>query len=196
MAKQRKEIHRSHFPPGMKFAARLLTVRERNVCLLRLEFEVFFIHAERKQLRSLGKIACRDLIVTAGISHDWGVAQFIQALSVLGPDRPESWFRRAKERPWVKIVFGGEDPEDERNTFESIFPFDVSGHEIFEYDFQVGGKWVGVGAAVEELDTSEATVRRRVDKWEQEWGARLLRRTKGGQRRINLDLLRHLWDTK
>ncbi len=93
------------------------------------------------------------------------------------------------------IVFGPHDDFDQRNSFASILPFDPLKHRIQEYDLASHQDWVRVGKAAEELETSESTVRRRVQSWEIEWGTRLVRpRQPGGHRYLNLRLLRNLWD--
>jgi hypothetical protein len=158
----------------------------------RLEFEIFPEY--RGELRSQGKVACRDLVIGPEPTRGTGVRRYAHALGVRAEDRLEDWLAAEKREPWVCIVFGEPVTEDDRSPFVEFKPFDLkqSGCRVVEYDLTVGGKWVTPAAAADELDYSTATVRRRVDEHKAEWGTQLVRYTRGGHRRINLPLLRDL----
>ena len=190
---------RYRFQPGKEYRGRLLAVRVRPIAngdsrlhLLRLEFEIF--PESRGELRSGGKVACRDLVVGPESSRDTGVLRFARALGVRAEDRLADWLAAGQRAPWVRIVFGEPDPEDDRSPFVEFEHFDLATSEcrIVEYDFALGGKWVTPAEAADELGCSTATVRRRLNQHCAEWGTRLLRVTTGGHRRINLPLLRDL----
>ncbi|MBW3542111.1 MAG: hypothetical protein KY476_17715 [Planctomycetes bacterium] len=195
------ETHRFRLMPDLPYAARLLSVRPRPVenrnappQLLRLEFELFSLDEARREVRSLGKIASRDVIVVRGVGDDFGVAPFVQALRIRPPDDPAAWLRCAQRRPWVKLTFGEVDPADDRNLVKEIYAFACSGYKAFAYDYSLDEKWVGPRIAAQEFGVSEATIRRRIDVLEADWGPTLVRRTSGGQRRVNLPLMKHVWD--
>jgi hypothetical protein len=190
---------RYRFQPGKEYPARLLAVRVRPIAnedsrvrLLRLEFEIF--PEFKGQLRSQGKIACRDLVIGPESARDTGVSRYARALGVHAEDRVEDWLAAEQGAPWVRIVFGEPDPEDDRSPFDEFEPFDLekSGCRVVEYDLPLGEKWVTPAEAADELGCSTATVRRRVDQHQAEWGTRLVRVTPGGHRRINLPLLREV----
>lgn len=187
---------RNRFTPGKVYAARVLSARRRplenqRVMLVRIEFEAFLCEGE-EFMRSTGKIASRDIALTAGLDADPGVQPYLAALRVENSERWESWVALNDSRPWVKVEFGEQQPHDQRNSMERIFPLDVSGWQIVEYTCDLGKTWVRVHEVGEDLGLSEATIRRRVNELEVEWGAKLVRRTKGNQRLIHLPLLRNL----
>lgn len=161
-----------------------------EVCVLRLEFEVFV--ETHNGLSSLGTIACRDLVLFPDCGSGSGVLRYSEALGVRAPEQVEAWRKLAKHAPWVEIIFGAPDPEDERHPFLAIKPFNPAGRGVLEYDFTVGGRWVRLKDVEDEMSWTNSKARRTVDRYGQEWGERLVRRTKGGQRRINLRLLREL----
>ena len=192
---------REHFYTDKTYAGRLYSIHRRpienqdlKVCLVRLEFEVFLIDPDKKELRSLGKIASRDIIVTAGVAQDPGVSPYVRGLSVPNPNTPEGWENCIRQRPWIGIEFASPNSQDERNPFKSVSPFDATDHNVVEYDYRVGEKWVTLGVAAQELDCSVSKMRRVVDDLEREWSHRLVRRTQGNQRRVNLRLLKDLWE--
>jgi hypothetical protein len=193
-------MSRYEFTPGKEYAAKLCNVTERpvenkNLALVRLEFEIYTFLEERN-LDSTGKIACRDIIVGTGanIKGDASVWPFIEALAVRSPDTVNGWLALSlrKPKPWVKIIFGSVDKSDERNPFVSICRFDTAGFAITEYNYDLVEDWVTVSAAARALRKSMSTVRRMIKSYEGEFGRRLVRRTKGNHRRINIRLLRNL----
>lgn len=197
-------VHRSRFRPDQLYAGRLLRVcsrpienRSKSICLLRLEFEMFQILEDRCRLVSHGKLACRDLVLVPGVEQDDGVAPFASALGIHQPERFSSWVGLPERKPWVKVVFGQVDPVDDRNVFRQINPFDPRNYEVVEWDYTVGAKWVEPGQIPDELgvDISKSTVLRRINSWEKEYGQQLVQRTRGKHRRVNLNLIRHLWAT-
>ncbi len=194
---------REAFTPGLRYAGRVHAVRRRPIenrspalALLRLEFEIFWIDDGQRRLHSLGKIACRDLVVTAGAADDDGVLSFAHAVPVARPENVDAWLALHDTRPWVTIEFGALDHEDDRNPFAKIFAFDPRGYTVREYDYRLDDDFVPLSASADALDTSVSTVRRRVDILEAQWGGDLVRRTGGGQRRVKLSLLKHVWDSK
>lgn len=191
---------REQFSTEREYAGRLLSVQRRpienlnhKICLLRLEFEVFLIDQAKRKVRSLGKIACRDVVVTPGVGKDEGVAAYVQGLRVTQPDTPEGWEKCVSQRTWIKIVFDSPSSADERNPFKSVFPFNVADYAVKEYDYLIGANWVTPSVAAEEFGCSVSKLRRHVDRLENEWSDRLVRRTKGKQRRVNLRLLKNIW---
>jgi len=189
---------RYQFTQGKEYAARIHAVWEKPVenmglSLMRLEFEVFQF-LDGGELSSTGKIACRDVVVGPAIDNtgDAGVTPFIAALGVPRPNLPASWLALSSRRPWVRLVFGPVGPKDERNSFARIFHLDAQAYEVIEYDYDLDADWVTVTEAADDLECSSSTLRRRVTQNEPEFGERLVRRTSGGHRRINLRLLRNL----
>lgn len=189
---------RYRFNENKEYAGRLHAVRCRPVenaglRLIRLEFEIFqFLQADR--LSSTGKIACRDIVVGRGIdlSRDTAAMPYVAALRVEQSQSESCWLDLENHNLWVKILFGSVKDLDERNAFNRITPLDVNGFKILEYDYDLDSHWVTVSVAADDLGRSEATIRRLVDRAEEEFGQRVVRRTAGKHRRINLRLLRNL----
>lgn len=194
---------RYRFVEGKPWAGRLHAIRRRPIensprsqlSLLRLEFEIFAIFPEEQTLRSTGAVACRDLIIGPPVdaSRDSTVAMYADALRLRDPSQVSAWLSPPREPVWMKIIFGQVGSADLRNAFQSIFPFPVKGWTIEEFRYDLAQEWVTVAQAARNLKTSAATVRRRVDEFEPDWGARLVMRTPGAHRRVNLPLLRNLW---
>lgn len=187
------------FTPGKEYAGRVHAIWKKSLVntrldLVRLEFEVFQILDDIK-LASTGKIACRDIVVGRGVDMgaDAGVAPFVLALHISNPCVISNWLDLHRRKKWVKIIFGRMERREHRNVFQRIFPLDnFQRYQIIEYDYDLDAEWVKVAEAADDLECSAATVRRRTDRLEPEFGAKLVRRTKGGHRRINLHLLRNL----
>jgi hypothetical protein len=195
-------MRRYAFIPGAEYAARLCNVTQRSVenkklALVRLEFEVYKF-LEGPKLDSTGEIACRDIIVgaAANVSGDPAVWPYIAALAVRSPDTASGWLALGsrKPEPWVKIVFGPVDKSDERNAFASIDRFDVTGWVITDGNCHRLDGWVTISEAARALGKTESTLRRLIQRYEAEFGSRLVWRTRGGHRRINIRLLRNLGD--
>jgi len=164
-----------------------------GLLLLRLEFEVFLILEEQHRLSSLGKLACRDIVLAPGVDPetDGMLAWYATALDVSSPYKLRNWRQRTQDPAWVKIVFAELDGKDYRNPFKEIKAFDLQGWTVLEYDYLANG-WVKVGQAADDLNVSNSTIIRRVDLLAIEWGERLLIRPNGKDRIINLPLLRML----
>jgi hypothetical protein len=189
------------YKQGQRYAARLLAIADRPIInqqpglsLLRLEFEMFSWDPAKADLRSLGQIACRDLVIRPGAADDQRVVDYARAL--MG-DRPQiasidAWKQCARQGAWVTVVMGPLDDRDARNEFEKITPFSANDCRVIEFDYNLAGHWVAPGDAAKAMRVSEATVRRYTRKHLAEYGNALERRTPGGHRRINLILLRHL----
>ena len=190
---------RHAYETGRPYAGRLLRAAERpienecrTVALVRLEFEMFSRHERQCELRSLGRIASRDLVLCPDAAGDGGVFVFAQALSVSDARRPAAWSKRAMQGAWIEIVFGPLDERDGRNRFAEIRIFSPDGYRVIEYQHDLSPHWVTPDAAAAGLKLSPATIRRRTKQHLAEWGELLERRTRGGHRRINLLLLRHI----
>jgi hypothetical protein len=189
---------REKFRPGKPYPARLLAVETRplenkSLVLLRLEFEVFL--EGPNELRSLEKIACREIALgrTLSLPEDKGVARFFESLKLTGNmNSPQTWESAQKNSRWVAIVFGAIDHVDERNPFDSIVPYDASGKKVIESVRDLKKGWLQVSEAAEALGISNSTVIRRVNQFEAKFGTRLVRKSVGGHRSINLKLLRQL----
>lgn len=185
---------------GRPYVGRLLAAdtrpiendKSRKLALVRLEFEIFLRDDRQRDLRSLGRIASRDLVLCPGAAGDAGLVAFAQKLRVSDALRPAAWSVRAKEGGWIEIVFGSLDERDGRNRFAEIRGFSPGGYRIVEYQHDLSSHWVTPEAAARALKLSPATVRRRTKEHLAEWSEALERRTRGGHRRINLLLLRHL----
>lgn len=182
------------------YAGCLLSVRKRPlendrslaVSLLRLEFEVFWQEqCPKRLLRSHGEIACRDLLVGKLVppSKDSGQLVYASALNLDGSlDDPDCWIAAINKQSWVEIVFGEVDPVDSRNPFKSIRAFSIEGWKVERYRYDRTAQWVSVAEAADAVCMSRSTLRRRVDELEASFGSRLIRRTRGNQRRIYLPL--------
>ena len=165
-----------------------------TLALVRLEFEIYRL-LKGQNLSSLGTFASCDIIVGAGANaaRDVGVRPFIKALAVRSPDTLRCWMELPgrKETPWVKIKFGEVDQLDERHRFEEISHFDSTPFAVTEHNMRAKD-WVKVREAAERLHVGKVKVRQRVDHYEKTHGSRLVRRTEGNQRKINLRLLESL----
>lgn len=193
---------RARFITQKKLAGRLIAISRRpienldpKISLLRLEFEIFWIVPNAKELRSLGKIACRDVVITPGVEMDRGVSAYVQGLGVPKPYERGDWENRVTQRPWIRFEFDTPNPEDERNPFKEVFPFIAADYAIHECDDRLDSKWVTPSAAAKEFGCSVSKLRRCVDHLEDEWSHRLVKRTQGNQRRVNLRLLKELWES-
>lgn len=191
---------RYEYKTGQPYAGRLLAVdprpiendKSRKLALVRLEFEIFSRDDRRRELRSLGKIACRDLVISPDAASDNGVVFFAQRLGVRDPRKPEAWSARAAAGAWVEIVFGEPDGRDGRNRFADVRAFSPDGYTVVEYRYDLSNEWVRPEDAGDAVGKSASTIRRFTKKHFAEWGEKLERRTSGGHRLINLVVLRHL----
>lgn len=198
-------MSRFSFRVDHPYAARLISVRKRpiendprlSLSLLRLEFEIFWkMQGAVVSLRSQGEIACRDLLIGELIpaQNDSGQIVYASALKIRGRIQdPQRWTASVAHSRWVEIIFGEANPIDGRNPFKSIQAFDPSGWKIEKYRYDRSAQWVSVSEAAAAVCASASTVRRRVDELEAEFGARLIRRTSGNQRRIYLPLFMNVW---
>ena len=196
---------RYNFAIDKKYAGKLLSIHQRpiendptlSLHLLRLEFEIYWqLSHEKQTLRSEGELACRDIVIGKLIraEKDAGQQAYASALGIRGDlSLADSWLRAAELDVWVEIEFGPPEQVGQRNPFRRIARFDPSIWQMEPYRFDRGKEWVTVAVAADAVTTSEATVRRRVDEWEIEFGGRLVRRTFGRQRRIYLPLFVNLW---
>ncbi|HAY82085.1 MAG TPA: hypothetical protein DCY79_19950 [Planctomycetaceae bacterium] len=197
---------RFRFQTDTHYAAKLRFVHERpienhptrgSLHLLRLEFEVFRIMEARNWLRALGALASRDIIIGDFLdaSKDSGLARYCEVLQLKPSRNLEDWKALEGTDTWIKIQFGSLDIEDTgRNPFHMIATFDPTGYVRKPMQFDVAAQWVRVAHAAEYLETSDQTIRRRADKWQQNGYPDIQRRTQGGHREINLPLLWDLWD--
>jgi hypothetical protein len=149
------------------------------------------VFGRRREFRSLGRIASRDLVLSASAANDGGVRYLAQALDVRDAANPAAWLARA-QKAWVEIVFGEPDERDGRNRFADVRSFLPDGYAVIEYQYELSDQWVTPEAAARALKLSPATIRRRTKEHLAELGELLERRTPGGHRRINVLLLRHL----
>ena len=188
------------YKPGTPYPGRLLAAdtrpiendKSRKLALVRLEFEIFARFDRDRELRSLGRIASRDLIVHPDAASDNGVAFFAQRLGMSDPHKPEAWSERAAEGAWVEIVFGDLDERDGRNRFADVRAFSPDGYTVVEYRYDLSGDWLRPEYAGKAVAKSASTIRRFTKKHLAEWGELLERRTPGGHRYINLLVLRHI----
>lgn len=200
-----QSMARYAFSTDRKYAGRLIGVTPRpiendpllGIHLLRLEFEIFWqFLGDRPTLKSEGEIACRDLVIGKSIppSKDSGQLIFASALRVDGDlTIPDSWIARVSSNAWIEITFGEREIVGGRNPFQRISWFDVSRWNVERYRFDRTKEWVTIAVAADAVQASESTARRFVDSLELQFGARLVRRTDGGQRRIHLPLFVNLW---
>lgn len=185
---------------GRPYAGRLLAAdarpiendKSRKLAVVRQEFEIFARFDRDRELRSLGRIASRDLIVHPDAASDNGVAFFAQRLGVRDPRKPEAWSERAAEGAWVEIVFGEFDERDGRNRFADVRVFSLDGCRVVEYRYDLSGDWLRPEDAGKAVGKSASTIRRFTKKHLADWGETLERRTSGGHRYINLLVLRHI----
>lgn len=196
---------RHSFATDRKYSGQLLNIHERPIendpilglFLLRLEFEVYWqLNQNKPTLRSEGEIACRDIVIGKRIpsEQDAGQQAYAAALGIRGElSRVDSWLQAVNRNVWVEIEFGPPEHVGQRNPFRTITRFDPRRWQIEPYRFDRRQEWVTVAVAAAAVTCSEATVRRRVDEWEIEFGGRLVRRTTGRQRRIYLPLFVNLW---
>ncbi len=196
---------RYNFATDKKYSGQLLSIHQRPIendptiglHLLRLEFEIYCqLNHDKPTLRSEGEVACRDIMIGKLIrsEKDTGQQAYAAALGIRGDlSLFDSWLQAADRDVWVEIAFGPLEQVGQRNPFRAITRFDPSIWQIEPYRFDRSKEWVTVTVAADAVATSEATVRRRVDEWEIEFGARLVRRTSGRQRRIYLPLFANLW---
>lgn len=185
---------------GRPYAGRLLAAdtrpiendKSRKLAVVRLEFEIFSRDDRDRQLRSLGKIACRDLVIGPDATGDNGVVFFAHRLGVRDPRKPDAWSARAAEGAWIEIVFGETDEHDGRNRFADIRAFSPDGYTVVEFRYDLSGDWLRPEDAGKAVGKSASTIRRFTKKHIAEFGETLERRTAGGHRLINVVLLRHL----
>ncbi len=188
---------RCQFASGRSYPARLSHVQRRNlenrlasVALLRVELELFRL--DGAILRSLGEYASRELVLGNEVAGDPGVRRLATALQMERAASLSGWLqlneRALAERPWVKVVFGRPEPEDYRQPFQDIQPFDVSPYSVVVNRGQVVGE-LTLGKAARLLTISENTLRRRIKSLDPALAELLLRRTAGGHRRIDAKLL-------
>ena len=205
---------RTPFPDGSTRPARLWSVTERPIenraghhSLLRIEFEMFIDDTDLGILRSLGTVACQDLVLCHHEPDlDEGVAGFVFSMRVPDPHDPDSWTQLADaddlSRPWVCITFGEERPVDKRNDFRDIRPYDPGDKTVIECETGVTPEWLTIPRAAQDLDMTEATFRRRLAETLErhpEWEGRLRRRRNnqhgdvgaGQHSEINMVLARH-----
>ncbi len=195
---------RHNFRTNTAYPARLSNVVKRpienaasvSITLLRLEFEVFSQFIEEKVLRSNNAFACRELVVGHPLpaDRDSRIAEYVKALfcNSYTVDTARSWLELPRAELWVEIHFGPASQVDHRQPFMNINRYDPSGWQIQEYEFEQDCDWVTTGQASQSTGLSEATVRRRIHAYENEFGERLVRRTSGGHRRISISLLKLL----
>lgn len=192
---------RHQFDTNVVFAGRLHNVIGRplendpSISLLRLEFEVFH-RIDGKLLRSNNRFACRELVIGRALpaNCDSSVSTYVAALSVdrRKVDSPEGWLALTRSKPWIEIRFGPTSNVDYRQPFDRIIRFDPVGWQVEEYEYDRDKEWVSIRQASAVLRCSDSTIRRKVDALKGEFGERLVRLTKGGHRRINIALLKHL----
>jgi hypothetical protein len=194
---------RHAFKQDLPHAGRLLNIvrrpvenKNRSIAVLRIEFEIFHCDAVNRELHSDGEIASRDLIIGPGVASDRGVLRIASALGITEAEAasPAAWIGCLRAETWVGIVFGSADEADSRNEFQKIGPFSPHkrGYHIEEFNFELSKSWVTTGEAAKALDLGETTIIRYTKKYVGEYGPALERRRKGGARRINLNLLRHI----
>ena len=191
------------FTPGRPYAGRLLQVTTRplendpttKISLIRLEFEIYSRCDDDRTLCSLGKVACRDLVIGPQIpvEKDSGIMVYANALGLSKRvEAIETWTGILPRSVWIEIVFGKLDLIDYRNPFVRVSRFSPKGWKSKEFDYEVDQVWVTPEVAADDLACSTSKVRRTTKALSGEWGDKLERRTNGNHRRINLPLLRML----
>jgi hypothetical protein len=198
-------MSRYNFQTERKYIARLVRVAPRPIengdevqlSLVRLEFAIYWPDFESKTMESHGEFACRDLIVGSLIptEQDLGLVNYAVALKVPAPiNAPANWSSLSSTERFIKLQFGAPESEGGRNPFAQIAPFDPVDWKIEEYKYDKTTQWVTIRVAADAVGASESTVRRRVDALEEEWGSRIIVRTKGTHRRIHLPLFMNIWE--
>lgn len=194
---------RYQFRIGLSYPARLSNVQKRNlenrrddVALLRVEFELFQVD-DAVTLGSLGEYAARELVYFPGAEGDSGVRRISIALGMGERSSLQTWLRLSKlaasQRPWVAIQFDPPSPEDFRQPFRNIRPFNAREYKIQEAHGDFQGV-ITVGRAAQLLDVSENKVRRWLAAHPPEIAGLLMGRTSGKHRRINAKYLKVLWN--
>jgi len=203
--KTKQPMARYNFSTDKSYAAKLIRTAQRplendpnlSLQLIRLEFAIYWMTAEKRLLESQGEIACREIVVgkLVPISKDAGLAKYAESLKILPPfNEAANWIGLEDSGRWIELQFGPAESEGGRNPFRKIAAFDPSGWTINEYRYDRNAKWVRIGAAAEAVGVSESTVRRRIDALEAEKGSELVVRTNGRQRKIYLPLFTLLWE--
>lgn len=167
-----------------------------NYMVIRLDFEIYIVYEHDKRIHSRGELACRDIIIGADIDprKDSGLSVYAGALEVEDVSSFSSWEDRVG-KVWIRLKFGGQrEPETGRNPFELLERFDVAPYLIKRCRVPLAKPWVGIRTAAQFMGVSESTIRRKVDDADKSGIQGLIERTPGGHRKINLVLLRNIWE--
>ena len=196
---------RNNFRQNIPYAAQLLRVTKRplengdeaKIYLLRLEFEIFQIAKDTRLLHAMDCVASRDIVVGSGLPpvRAGRVLEYARLLKIKNIHDVAEWTElgRVSSRAWVAVTFGPTDETDFRNSFHSVQSFDSRNYEIRTRSTTRPTDWTTVSTAARELQTSCSTLRRRLPALEKTAPMKLVRKTNGGHRRINLPLLRNMW---
>lgn len=210
------------FKSDVLYAGRLMAVTRRpiinsaeQICLLRLEFEIFSIESgDPPTYLPTGGVASRDLVLVDSPLQDRGVAQYATVFGIEEMWNPKLWkqlekranSRKRELRPWAKIQFGPPQADiDFRQPFHTIekleapadSQIDLGGatdevRENFWAPKQVAAILRKPNGKPPSVDTVNNFVERHIE----QYGEGLVRRTDGDQRRINWYLCWHLWEVK
>jgi len=204
------------FSTEQDYAGRLFNVTKRSienedkeVALLRLEFEIFVIDLDSTPIAysSTSGVASRDIVITKLARSDQVLAEYAKCLGVKRPHEVKSWYvleRREKQGkvPWIKIRFGKPD-DDHRQAFEQISGLEKPKAKQIKLSSStsVREKFWRVSEVCQLLRNtnnkapSEDTIARFVDRHQLNFGEQLVvRLTPRGQRQVNWHLCWHLWE--
>jgi len=218
---------RFSFDTKIEYAGRLVGISERSVenetpdlALLRLEFEIFAINEQPRQLISTACIASRDIIVHANAKLDKKIKEYSRLLGVTDVNSKVSWYaleRPASEAPkWIRIRFGLPNEEDMRQPFKTIGGLEsVDQFEIIQQESDIFHRTLFIKVSEVAMllrknnvinknkdkdkdkdknkNPSVDTVVRFVNRFEKTYGKKLVK-WEGKQRRINWYLCWHLWE--
>jgi len=203
------------FSAEQDYAGRLFNVTKRSienedkeVALLRLEFEIFVIDLDNTETAYLPTscVASRDIVITRHAGSDQGLAEYAKCLGFKRPHKIANWYvseRRAEqgEVPWIRIRFGKPD-DDHRQPFDHISGLEKPKAEQIKPSGSTTEreKFWRVNDVRQLLRNSrnqvpsEDTVSRFVKQHESRFGQELVLPTSGRQRKVNWHLCWHLWE--
>ena len=177
-------LYRTHVRP--------IENRLSEVILIRLEFAVFNLFPDNT-IHSLGRLACRDLVICPSTQVDPGIQRFAEALAIRAADKEQQWIK-AQGR-WVKIRFGNPSEVDYRQPFSSIVRFSLTGIRNKPTLISLESDWMSPARAAAKLKLSVNSIRRYALKYAEEWGSNILKYKPRGSRRdmlVNVALLKNL----
>jgi hypothetical protein len=159
---------RFRFEDGSKYPARLYSVcrrpvENRDVGVIRLEFELFRWNDAGDAVKSTGKIACREIVASIfsrGMKDD-GAKPYMEALAVKTNAITE-WMKLDDQVRWVALEFGKRRDSDGRNSFRSITGLKTLPTRVSEYRRNDGKEWGTVQDAADLVGCSKSTVIRKL----------------------------------